>query len=195
MILRRYRPVVVCLALAGCGDAPDPKAADKPVTVAQPVAEAALTTVTLAEDAERRLGIAVDTVAVRRLAAARSLPGEIIAAPGMSQQLVAPVAGRVGRASDGELPVSGRRVSRNQPLLTLIPMAPDRDLLRANEELHAADVRLTRAQLEADRARELRRDRLISARDRETAEAELALAKAARDAAAGRARLASGESG
>lgn len=194
---RLQRSVIgALLALSACDTStPAPAPPGKAVSVANPTAEATLTTVTLAEDAERRLGITVDTVATRRLAATRALAGEVVPAPGMSQQLVAPVAGRVARSSDGELPLSGRQVKAGEPVLTLVPMSPDRDLLRSDEELQAAEVRLTRAQLEADRVTALWRDRLISARDREAAEAELSLARAARDAAAGRARMASGESG
>lgn len=191
---RRFA-AVACLALVACDGASESRAAAKAVTVANPVSEAALTTVALAEDAERRLGIAVDTVAVRRLAASRALPGEVMPAPGMSQPLVAPVGGRIARPAGGELPVSGRHVRAGQPVLTLVPMAPDRDLLRTSEDLQAAEVRLSRAQLEADRVATLWRDRLISARDREAAEAELALARSAREAAVGRLRLAAGDTG
>ena len=49
---------VLCLAVAGCGrDAATPSTAAKPATVTAPVKEAQLTTVTLTEDAERRLAV------------------------------------------------------------------------------------------------------------------------------------------
>ena len=187
----------LCALLLACGtdDTATPAATGKAVSVANPATEASLSTVTLAPDAERRLGIAVDTAALRPLAATRTLAGEVVASPGMSQRLTAPVAGRVARASDDELPLSGRRVRRGQTVLTLVPVAPDRDLLRSQEDLQSAEVRLTRAQLEADRVAALWRDRLVSARDKESADAELALARAARDAASGRAHLSLGDSG
>ncbi len=182
-------------ALLACGKDAPPPAASKAVSVTNPVSEASLTTVTLAEDAERRLGISVETVTVRRVGATRALPGEVVAAPGMQQQLVAPVAGRIVRTAANELPLSGRRVRAQEPVLTLVPISPDRDLLRSNEDLQAAEARLTRAQLEYDRVAALWRDRLVAARDKEVAEAELIVARAARDAASGRARLAAGDPG
>jgi RND family efflux transporter MFP subunit len=193
-VYRTASLVTVSLVMASCGGS-EPASTPKAVTVDNPVTETALTRVTLAEDAERRLAIRVDTVKLRRLAATRTLAGEIVPAPGMSQQLAAPVAGRIALPPDGVLPVSGRRVQAGQPVLTLVPIAADRDLLRSTEELQSAEVRLTRAQLEADRVAALWRDRLISAREREAAEAELALARSARDAASGRASLASGDPG
>ncbi|MEO6445327.1 MAG: efflux RND transporter periplasmic adaptor subunit [Gemmatimonadaceae bacterium] len=188
------RIALLCLAGLACGK-DEPKAEEKAATVANPVKESALATISLGEEAERRLRIAVDTVAMRRLSASRSLPGEVMAIPGMSQQLVAPVAGRVVRVAAGELPVSGRRVSAGAPVLTLVPIAQDRDLLRSTEELQVARARLTRAQLEAERVAALWRDRLVSARDKEVADAEQAMARAAFDAAEGRSNLAAGARG
>jgi len=188
-------PLLLVLAgscLAACGGEPPPPAA-KAASISNPVTEASLTTVTLAADAERRLAIAVDTVALRDLAAHRTLPGEVVATPGMSQQLVAPVSGRVARAGTTPIPVSGARVRGDSAMLALIPIATDRDVARSSEELQVAEARLTRAQLEADRVGALWRDRLVSARDREVAETELAMALATRDAAAGRSLLATGE--
>ncbi|MBK6489210.1 MAG: efflux RND transporter periplasmic adaptor subunit [Gemmatimonadetes bacterium] len=164
-------------------------------TVANPVKESDLTTVTLGEEAERRLRIAVDTAAPRRLAVTRVLPGEVMAAPGQAQRMVAPVAGRVARVGDSAIPLSGKRVTADEPLLALVPMAPDRDLQRTHEEAQVAEARLTRARLEAERVAALWNDRLVSARDREVAEAELAVAQATRDAAAGRAQMATGSGG
>ena len=189
------RCLLISMLVAACGK-PAPKAPEqKAATVANPVKESELATITISEDAERRLRIVVDTVALRQVAATRSLAGEVMAAPGMSQQLAAPVAGRVARVSAGELPLSGTRVRAGAAVLTLVPIASDRDLVRSNEEVQVAAARLTRAQLEADRVAALWRDRLVSGRDREVAEAELAIAKVARDAAAGRANIATGEGG
>lgn len=167
----------------------------KAATVAHAVAEASLTTVTLSEDAERRLALRLDTAARRTIIPTRTLPGEVIPAPGMSQLLSAPFAARVVRPDAGTLPPSGARVRAGQVILTLLPIAADRDVVRSTEELEVATARLTRAQLEADRVALLWRDRLVSAREREVTETELAIAQAARGAAAGRARMASGEAG
>lgn len=187
--------VALVLAAAGCDKAPPPAATTKPAVVEHAVTEASLTTVTLSPDGERRLAIAVDTAALRSLAAVRTLPGEVVAPPGLSQQLAAPVAGRVARADGAALPPSGARIRAGDPLLSLLPIATDRDVARSKEELDIADARLRRAQLESDRVEVLWRDRLVAERDREVAQAELAMAKAARDAAAGRAELAVGARG
>ncbi|MEP7383478.1 MAG: efflux RND transporter periplasmic adaptor subunit [Gemmatimonadota bacterium] len=195
----RRCPALLALLLSAtglaCGGGADADAPPKPVSISNPVTEASLTTVTLSAEAERRLAIAVDTVAVRPMEASRSLPGEVMAAPGMSQQLVAPVAGRVTRAGGAAPPPSGARVSGGAQLLALIPIATDLGTASTTEALQIAEARLTRARLEAERVTTLWRDRLVSARDREVAEAELAIAQAARDAAEGRAMLTDGTRG
>ncbi|MBV6521115.1 MAG: Cobalt-zinc-cadmium resistance protein CzcB [Gemmatimonadaceae bacterium] len=190
----RFCNVSALALLLGCGSE-TPQPTDKPVTIDNPVSEASLTTVSLSEDAERRLGVAVDSVVRRRMGRTRELPGEVLAVPGSSQQLVAPAAGVVTHPDSGELPVSGSHIRQGQHVLSLVPLSGDRDLQRVAEDLQAAEVRLTRARLEADRAAALWRDRLISARDKEAADAEVALASGARDAAAGRARLSDGARG
>lgn len=192
----RLRIVAAACVLAGlsaCDRAPAPVAAAKSAAVEHPVTEASLTTVTLSPDAERRLAIAVDTAARRALSAMRTLPGEVVAAPGLAQQLAAPVAGRIARPDGAALPPSGARVRAGDALLALLPIATDRDVARSKEELDVTEARLRQAQLESDRVEALWRDRLVSARDREATQAALAVAQAARDAAAGRAALASGE--
>ena len=189
------RLILATIVVVACGRSAPKAPEQKAATLTNPQKESELATITISEEAERRLRVVVDTVAMRRVAATRSLAGEVMAAPGMSQQLAAPFAGRVARGSTGELPLSGTRVRAGAAVLTLVPIASDRDLLRSNEELQVATARLTRAQLEADRVAALWRDRLVSGRDREIAEAELAIAKVARDAAAGRANIATGEGG
>ena len=91
---------MLCLAIAGCGgDAPPAEPAAKPATVAAPVKEAQLTTVTLSEDAEKRLAIKTEAVAQRAVPRTRTIGGEIMAPSGTALAITAPVAGTLQAAS------------------------------------------------------------------------------------------------
>jgi RND family efflux transporter MFP subunit len=113
-------------------------------------------------------------------------------APGHGQTLIAPAAGIVAPPETG-LPVIGTRVRAGQTLLRLLAVPAGGDLLRTNEEVRAAEARARQATLEAQRAEQLFADRLISARERERAAADLEVARAALDAARSRAGIAGGD--
>ena len=90
---------MLCLAIAGCGrDQPAPAPAAKAATVASPVKEAQLTTVTLSEEAERRLAVKTEPVEQRAVPRTRTLGGEIMAPSGTALAITAPVAGTLQAA-------------------------------------------------------------------------------------------------
>ena len=100
---------MLCLAIAGCGgDAPPAEPAAKPATVTAPVKEAQLTTVTLSEEAERRLAIKTEAVAQRAVPRTRTIGGEIMAPSGTALAITAPVAGTLQAAS--AIPTAGLSV-------------------------------------------------------------------------------------
>lgn len=147
------------------------RSTERAATVANPVDEAALTTVTLSAEAEAHLALRTDSVRSRTIAATRTLGGEIVSPPGQSFALSAPVAAAV-LAPEGGIPQPGSSVRRGQLLLHLVALPPDRDLTRAFEEAAIAEARATQAKQEATRLESLARDSLISRRDLERARAD-----------------------
>ena len=143
---------VIVLFLAASGFA-----AETAATIANPVKETDLTTVTLKPEAEQRLLIKLASVERRRLPRARLLPGEI----------VMPLAG----GASGATPVVGGTL---EEVLKLADAQADADgrVQQASVQLDAAKVALERAQkmLSADAG---------SARSVDEAKAQVALAEAA----------------
>jgi RND family efflux transporter MFP subunit len=158
--------------------------------VAHRAQESELTTVTLTPEAERRLDIQTAPVERRAMARTREVGGEVIAPPGRTAMLTAPLAG-VLRAVGGRgaFPQAGARVRRGDTLGRLVPLAPvDRDLrAQADQQVAAAAARLEAAETRAARAAQLAQDRAGSTRaseeataDRDVARATLAAARARR---------------
>ena len=186
---------IVCLGIAGCrGSQPTPASTEKPASVTAPVKEAQLTTVTLSEDAERRLAIKTDVVAERAIPRTRTLGGDIMAPSGTALSIAAPVAGTL-QAPSG-IPAPGSPVSQGQTLFRLVPIQPaERDAaLDAQQAADTATARRDAAALKVQRAQRLVKDGSVSQRSLEEAQAELAVAEAEATAARGRVTLA-GRSG
>ena len=161
---------IALLTAIGCGDEAAQHTA--PATVSHPVQEAELATVTLTEEAAKRLGIRVVPIERRPVERVHTLGGEVIIPPGRSLTITAPVAGTVFPAST-QAALPGATVSAQQPLARLLPLPPDRDL-----NINVAEARYTEARLEAERVQKLYADRLVSARDYERAQANYRAAEA-----------------
>jgi RND family efflux transporter MFP subunit len=86
------------------------------------------------------------------------------------------MAGTVMPPASGSIPRAGTRVQRGESLLRLIPLPSDHDLL-------GAEARLRQAEAEAARVARLYADRLVSAREQEQTQADLAAARATNEAA------------
>ena len=182
---------MLCLAIAGCGgDAPPAQSAAKPATVTAPVKEAQLTTVTLSEDAERRLAIKMETVAQRAVPRTRTIGGEIMAPSGTALAITAPVAGTL--QATAAVPTAGLSVLRGQTLFRLVPIQPsERDAaVDAQQAVDTTTARRDAAALKVQRAERLVKDGSVSRRALEEAQAELAVAEAELKAARERVALA-----
>ena len=182
---------MLCLAIAGCGgDAPPAESAAKPATVTAPVKEAQLTTVTLSEDAERRLAIKMETVAQRAVPRTRTIGGEIMAPSGTALAITAPVAGTL--QATAAVPTAGLSVLRGQTLFRLVPIQPsERDAaVDAQQAVDTTTARRDAAVLKVQRAERLVKDGSVSRRALEEAQAELAVAEAELKAARERVALA-----
>lgn len=197
-VTRARYPIALfpCLlaALAACGreSAPHAGAHAAPATVAHRVQESELTTVTLTPAAEARLDIRTAPVERRTLARTREVGGEVLAPPGHTSMLTAPLAGMLRAAGAGPSLQAGARVRRGDVLARLVPLAPvDRDIrAQADQQVAAAAARLTAAEARAARAAQLAQDRAGSTRASEEAAADRDVARATLVAArARRARI------
>lgn len=182
---------VLCVAMAGCGgDAPPAESGAKPATVTAPVREAELTTVTLSEDAERRLAIKMETVAQRAVPRTRTIGGEVMAPSGTALAITAPVSGTL--QATAAVPTAGLPVLRGQTLFRLVPIQPsERDAtVDAQQAVDTTTARREAAVLRVQRAERLVKDGSVSRRALEEAQAELAVAEADLKAARERVALA-----
>lgn len=164
------------LGLASCQKQSSSPAHPPAAKVQNARPESMLTTLTLTEEAERRLGIEIFTVERRLVPATLSAPGEVVLPPGQSLIVTAPLAGTVGPEV---LPLPGSSVTQGQKVLRLIP-------LPATADLASAQIRLEAAQKRRDRAADLLKDGAGSQRSLEEAEAELAVAQSNAGAGSGR---------
>ncbi|MFT3764089.1 MAG: efflux RND transporter permease subunit [Minicystis sp.] len=150
--------IVMTLGLAACGRRGDATLAAPAAKATSRPSETALSTVTLAPEAEARLGIEVAAVERQSLPASISAPGEVTVPTGGSVVLVAPFAARVSVETEGT-PRPGASVTRGQVLVKLSPLAPpDRDV-RAQAE---RGVAAAAAQVEAIDARVQRLEKLLA---------------------------------
>jgi membrane fusion protein, heavy metal efflux system len=160
-----------------------PAATSKPSKVTGAVKEADLATVTLTEDAEKRLGITLVPVERKPVPRAVSYGGEVMIPPGRLIQVSSPFLGTVEAPPNVPVPQPGVFVKKGQPIcvvqLMLSPearatMAP---LLKESEgQVKQAQEQLKIAKINMDRQENLVRDRLAGA-------AALVDAKAQYDAA------------
>jgi RND family efflux transporter MFP subunit len=174
------------VALGCAGDSPrsdakepkESKEKSKPATVTAPVKEAALTSVTLTLEAEKRLAIRTATVDKRTVPRSRTLGGEIVAPSGAALAMTAPVAGTL--QSPPAVPVAGSAVARGQTIFRLIPIQPsERDAaVDAQQAAETAAARREAAVLRVQRAERLVQDGSGSRRALEEARADLAVAEA-----------------
>lgn len=181
--------LIATVMIAGCkGESTAAKPA-APAKVANPVTEAQLATVTLTEDAEKRLGIEVVPATIETVLRTRTVGGEVIVPPGRFVVVTAPIAGTV----QGQAHRPGARVQAGQTVFTIFPLQDlpvERDAaIEAQREVAAATAELQAAEQRLTRLEQLMKEGATSARSVEEARAERDVI-AARVTAA-RARLAS----
>ncbi|MFO1066555.1 MAG: efflux RND transporter periplasmic adaptor subunit [Pirellulales bacterium] len=161
--------------------------------------ESELGVITLTEEAEKRLGIQLVSVAFEKLQRRRTFGGEIMLPPGRVIQVTAPVGGRLVDSTDKSFLVAGSRVKTGAVLLTLSPLlSPERDVPTPAEQVQMAGAKatlvaaqvtargdverstadLTAAKINVDRARKLFEDRAGSQRAVDDANAMYSVAEA-----------------
>ncbi len=165
------------LFVAACSSAePARPPAPPPATVTSPVVESALPTVTLTEDAERRLAIQTAVVVDKDVLRTRRYPARVEAVPGSGASLSAPVAGVVV----GDPPQPGTKVTKGQVVMRLrLLLAGDGDAVaRGQRDIDVAKARVDAAKLRADRLAALARSGAASQRAADDAATELTIAQA-----------------
>lgn len=198
--VKRVAPIVVAASPAfgalGCGKRAGDQKATPPAKVDRPVKEIDLNTITLTEEAERRLGIKVEAIEKRAIERARTLGGEAVVPLGAKVIVSAPVSGALAPA--GEAPRPGAAVEKGQPLYILSLTSSERVKFaeskvslagsRADAEagVAKAKVELETARIALERAERLSGEGVGSARDLDDARAQMRLAQASLAAAEAR---------
>lgn len=186
-MMRRGVILVVASTLSlflGCKrDQPHAAAAQGPAKADHAVKESDLNAITLTPEAEKRLAVKVQAVTRASVPETATVAGEVVVPPGGTLDVTSPVAGTL--TAVGAPVTAGRRVTRGETLVRIIPLLPaERDLrINAERDLEGAVATLDAARKKLARAEQLLADGSGSRRAVEEAKAELAVAEAA-DAAA-----------
>ncbi len=132
---------LICAALIGCSQKPAEHAKPgKPATVTSHPDESRLFTIQLTPQAESRLGIQVADIQSKNMPQYRTYSGIAMLPHGQSIVVTAPVTGRISLPEGDKEVHAGQRVSKSQPLLSLIPiLTPERSVLTPVEQTSLAE--------------------------------------------------------
>lgn len=196
--MNTFRPVPLCLALtafltlSACKTDSAKSAAPKAESPAKlngtAVKEADLTSITLTEQAENRLGIRIEEAKGGSGSTLKQFTGEVVAPLSSTVTVSSPVAGTLH--ATGSIPSVGSFVKKDQLLFSLTPFLPLPRDLKASAE---GDVAQARTRVESARQRKARADRMLAdevgtVRAQEEAQQELALATTTLETAQSRLR-------
>lgn len=198
------------LLSAGCRPPAQPKASK---TEPAHVDEGELNTVTLTEQAERRLGIQLAETTFTEMRRKRTVGGEVIVPPGQTIIVSAPIAGTLSPPAGGAIPAPGSQVAAGQSIFAFVPLlSAERDVLTpaervavaqtkanvaaaqvdAQRQIESAKVTVEAAGIAYDRAVQLLKNKAGSQRNVDEAAATLKLAQEALTTAEARHQLLSG---
>lgn len=188
--------LLACL-LSGCTESTKnaPKAA--PAKVEAHPDESDIYRITLTPKAVERLGITTAQVEKQSVQRQRTLAGEVTIPTGNAIIVSAPLPGTLHAPKGGRIPLPGSEVDAGQPIFSLVPLlSPERDVPTPAELVQMAnaqaslvsaqivaegDVKQAQAEVDAaritlDRAEQLFRDKVGSARAVDDAKATLEIA-------------------
>jgi len=183
--------IIFVIGLVSCNK-DDTAKNDVPAKVDNPVKESSLTTVTLSEMAEKRLGIETALAESKNIPAVLKSSAEIIAIPGRNVLVSAPVAGTILYSNNVQNSLAGRTVKKGQEVMRLLLMPPEKDALNAREEVSVKEIEYNVALAKTQRAEQLYKDKAISEKLLQEAQAALAAAKGALNGAKARLSLLDG---
>ncbi len=206
MRLARALVVLAAFAVGGCGpkSTPATHTSPSPAKVEKLPLEVEIARITLTEAAQKRLGITLAPVTRERVTRRRVFGGEVMIPSGKSIIVSAPVAGLIAAPDTGSIPLPGQHIAANDLVMLLIPLlSPEREVPTSVERLQMANARATLisaltvaegeverseselegAQVALGRAQQLLADKAGSARDVDTAQAQVNMADSALHAA------------
>jgi cobalt-zinc-cadmium efflux system membrane fusion protein len=178
--------LLVPMVLMSCGQERDSAKKESPAKIDHPVKEDQLTTMTLTPRAEERLGIETVPATYQHMPGFMELGGEIMAPPGTEIKVLAPLSGTVMRAKKAPPLRAGANVKQGQEIMRLLLMPPEQDLISAQEDV--ARAKMTRTE-------QMFKDGAASEKALQEAQAQLAAATAALNAARGKLNLLNGKGG
>lgn len=203
-LVTRYSPLATPLLLAAAVGAgawwlvthrPAAPTADKPpspASVGNVVKEEELNTVTLTEEAEKRVGLVVAFVEKKAVRRVRVYGGEVVVPAGRTILVAAPLGGTLKAPPGGELK-AGQPVKTGQAVFQLTPLlTPDgratlsASLAEAEGQVNNAKTQVGLTQIALDRARRVLKEGAGSQRQVDEAEAAFHLAAKTLDAAKAR---------
>ena len=154
-----------------------PPAATPPAKVEKVVKEGELATVTLSEEAEKKLGLQLGAVTLKSARRVRVYGGDVTVPVGKTILASAPLSGTL-RAPEGGLPKVGAPVKKGQVVFQLLPLfSPEArtqlatNLITAQEAVNAAQVQIDATQKPFERAKRLLKEGTGSQRQVEDAQA------------------------
>lgn len=168
-----FLPVIALISPACNSNDLKTKAAS-PATQSNPVKEGELNTITLTEQAVERLGIETVEIKVASIGNSRVFSGEIIATPGKTITVTAPVAGTLMAPKNGRAVTPGQQVVKGQQLFRLVILPSEKDLLSVQEDVIQKQIQYDVAVEKVKRASQLYEEKAGSLRAKQEAEAELA---------------------
>ena len=108
---------------------------ETPAQIQNPVQETTLTSITLSESAEQRLGIETTVAEIKNLPGIIKSGGEVIAVPGHEAVVTAPISGTVFYADNNSSITAGKVVKKGQDIMRLSVMPSENDLFLAREDI------------------------------------------------------------
>jgi len=170
---------------AGCPAKDDSTVRVPPAVVSRDISERELTTITLSEDAVRRLGIDFAPVAEKNVERAHVFGGEIVTPPGQSVVVAAPWSGTLLSSDPATVLLPGMAVKQGETIFMIQPVLSaeiqriqlPQMLLDARQRVEAAQIELEAENLEWNRAKQLLEDRAGSQQAVDMAETKVKLAQ------------------
>jgi RND family efflux transporter MFP subunit len=181
------------LLLNSCSNLPSKENETKPATIQNPQKESELTTVTLSEEAEKKLGIEISTVKTENIPKSLSQHGEIVAIPGQSITITAPFTGRILNPINETKIQSGSFIDKGKTTFQLVMLPSDLTGFGSEQDIVVKRKQLELVEEKVKRLETLYQFQSTSKKLVEEAQTELVNAKAALKAAEARLRYLNGE--
>ena len=182
----------------GSDQSTKPTPPSAPATVAKTLKEDQINTLSLTDEAVKRLGLCTDVVDQKPIRRVRVYGGEATIPPGRSIIVAAPLSGIV-RAVPSGFPQPGQEVKKGQPILQLLPLlSPEGRAnlaaakVEADGQAKSAQTQLDAARIALDRAKRVFQSDAGSQRAVDEAQALFDLAQKSLEAAVARCSLLGG---